>query len=82
MTEYVTEGACRFRGRKLRGRPGLGCMLGHELDGDAARARAKELAAIGAKQHDVGAVGQVCATGTDGCVATVFEPSRASARWR
>ena len=57
-TEYVTEGLCRFvTGKYADGLP-VGCMLGYVLDGDAAGARDKVLAAIGAKQDDVGLLGK------------------------
>ena len=56
-TEYVTEGVSRFvTGKYAAGLP-VGCMLGYVLDGDAAVARAKVLAAIRAKQHDLGLLG-------------------------
>ena len=56
-TEYVKEGLLRFVTEKYAADLPVGCMLGYVLDGNAAAAQAKVVAAIAAQQSVIGLVG-------------------------
>ena len=55
--EYVKEGLRRFVTEKYAADLPVGCMLGYVLDGNAAAAQSKVVAAIAAQQSDIRLVG-------------------------
>ncbi len=56
-TEYVKEGLRRFVTEQYAADLPVGCMLGYVLDGNAAAAQSKVVAAIAAQQSVIGLVG-------------------------
>ena len=76
--EYVKEGLRRFVTEKYAADLPVGCMLGYVLDGNAAAAQSKVVAAIAAQQSDIRLVGMPKNHPPDRVDATVLESTYAS----